>query len=81
MISLATIVDWEALLDAALASLVAGVVVTAAASTMIYGFARTAEMRRDGRGGSALVAGALALIGGLTFAAAIAAGLFVMIHG
>ena len=81
MIALATVIDWEALLDTAVASLVAGVAVTIAASTMIYGASTSAEARRDGRSGAALAAGALGLLGGLAFAAAIAAGLFVMING
>lgn len=79
--SVATVVDWGALLDTAIASIVAGVAVTIAASTVIYGVATSAEMRRDGRGGIAIAAAALAAVGALVFAAAIAAGLFVMIHG
>ena len=81
MIALATVVDWEALLDTAVASIVGGIVVTVAASTMIYGVATTAEMRRDGRDGAALAAAGIAVIGAIIFAGAIAAGLFVMIHG
>jgi hypothetical protein len=78
---LATIIDWEALLDTAIASVIAGVVVTVAASTMIYGAATSAEMRRHGRGGLAIAAAGLGVIGALAFAGAIALGLIVMIHG
>jgi hypothetical protein len=78
---LATIIDWEALLDTAIASVIAGVAVTLAASTMIYGVATSAEMRRNGRGGLAIAAAALGLIGLLVFAGAIAIGLIVMIKG
>jgi hypothetical protein len=79
--TLATIVDWAALGDAALASLVAGIFVTAAASTTIYGVATSAEARRNGNGAGAIAAAILAVVGGLAFAAAIGAGLYVMIHG
>lgn len=81
MAPLATIVDWEALLDTAIASIVAGVVVTVAASTMIYGAAMSAEMRRNGRGGLAFAAGALGVAGLLAFAGTVVLGLVVMIHG
>jgi hypothetical protein len=77
----ATVIDWEALLDTAVASLIAGVVVTVAASTMIYGAATSAEMRRNGRGGLAIAAAGLGLIGALAFAGTIALGLIVMING
>ena len=50
---LATVVDWEALLDVVVASLVAGVGVTITFSLAIYGATRFAEVRRDGpRGGA-----------------------------
>ncbi len=81
MIQLATIIDWEALLDTAVASVVAGVVVTIAASTMIYGAATSAEMRRNGRGGLAVAAAGLGIVGFLAFAGAVALGLVVMING
>jgi hypothetical protein len=77
----ATVVDWGALLDAAVASLIAGVVVTLAASTMIYGVATSAEMRRNGRGGLAIAAAGVGLVGLLVFAGAIVLGLIVMING
>lgn len=81
MIALATIVDWGALLDAAVASLVAGIVVTLAASTTIYGAANFADARREQRHAAAALGALLATLGALAFAAAVAAGLFVMISG
>lgn len=81
MIAVATIVDWAALLDAAVASLVAGLVVTLAASTAIYGAANFADARRERRYGAAALGVALAALGTLGFAAAVAAGLYVMIGG
>lgn len=78
---LATIVDWGALAQTALAALVGGLVVTVAASTAIYGFASFAEARRGQRAGAAALGAGLAAIGILAFAAAIAIGLIVMISG
>lgn len=77
----ATVVDWEALLDAAVASLVAGIVVTLAASLAILGASTFADAQREERYGVAVVGAAVAVIGLLAFAAAIAAGLYTMING
>jgi hypothetical protein len=76
-----TVVDTEALLDSVLASLVAGIFVTVAASVAIFGFATAAEMQRNGRDLAALGAGILAGVATLAFAGAIALGIAVMIHG
>lgn len=81
MPALATIVEWTALWQTAVASLVAGLGVTLAASVAIYGFANFAEARRDERGGAATVAALVAIIASLAFAGAIAVGLVVMING
>ncbi len=81
MIAIATIVDWEALLDTAVASLVGGIVVTLAASTAIYGAATFADARREEHLAAAARGAALAVLGTLALAAAIAAGLYVMISG
>lgn len=81
MIALATIVDWEALLDAALASLVGALAVVLAASTAIFGAATFTDAQRDERYGIAAVGALLTLVGLLVFGAAIAAGLYVMING
>jgi len=77
----ATIVDVEALLDTAVASVAAAVVVTLSASVAIYGFATAAEMRRIDRDLAAAGAGALAAVSSLVFAATIALGIYVMING
>lgn len=75
----AKVVDGGALLDATVASLIAGVTVTLAASTAIYGLATFAERRREGRGAAAIGAAAIGALGALVFAGAIAVGLIVMI--
>ncbi len=77
----ATLVDGKALLDAALASLAAGIFVTLTASLAIYGFASAADLQRDGRDHAAIAAVALAVVATLAFAAAIGLGLYVMIDG
>lgn len=81
MIALGTVVDWEALLDTALASLAAGVVVTLAVSAAIFGTATFADARREERYTLATLAALAAIVGAIAFAAAIAAGLYVMIDG
>ena len=75
----AKVVDGEALLDATVASLIAGVTVTLAASTAIYGLATFADRRREGRSVAAVGAAAIGIFGVLVFAGAIAVGLIVMI--
>ena len=77
----ATVIDGKALLDTAVASLVAGVFVTFSASLAIYGFATAAEMRRVDRDLAAIAAAALGVLAMLAFGAAIALGLAVMING
>ena len=77
----ATVVDWEALADTALASLVGGIVVALSASTAIWGAATFADAQREERYGAAGLAAAVAVIGGVVFAGAIVAGLLVMING
>lgn len=81
MIEIATIVDGSALLQTVIASVVAGVGITAVASTAIFGFATLADARRDGRPVAAAASGLLAFVATLVFAAAIVAGLIVMIRG
>jgi predicted permease len=75
----AKVVDGEALLDATIASLIAGVTVTLAASTAIYGLTTFGVRRREGRGIAAVGAAAIGVFGVLVFAGAIAVGLIVMI--
>ena len=77
----ASVVDGQALLDTAIASLVAAIVVTLAACTAIYGIGMAAEMRREDRGGAAFAAGALGIAAALAFTAMIVAGIIVMVKG
>ena len=77
----ATVIDGEALLDTAVASMVAGLFVVLAASLAIYGFATAAEMRRVDRDLAAIAAGALGVVSMLAFVGAIGLGLAVMING
>ncbi len=75
------LVDTKALLDTGIASVIAGLGVTLAASTAIYGYATASEMRRDDRVLAAVGAFALATVAVLVFGAAIAAGITVMLRG
>jgi hypothetical protein len=70
---LATIVETEDLLMTVIASVVAGVGVTAVFSVAIWGGARFADLSRDGR---PLAAGAAAAVGILALVATMAAVVF-----
>ena len=74
----ATIVDWAALLDVVLYSLVAGIGVTIAFSLAILGGTRFGDMRRDERGVEAFGYAALAVVALGVSAAAIVLGIVVM---
>ena len=76
---IATLVDTKALWETVVFSLVAGVGVTFAFSIAIFGVARFAEHGREGRGGTAIAFGALALVAAAGFLAAIVFGIIVMI--
>ncbi len=75
---IATVVDWAALRDVVLYSLVAGIGVTLAFSLAILGSTRFAELRRDERTAEAFAFGALAIAGLAVSAAAIVVGIVVM---
>ena len=81
LISLATVIDGKALWETAAASLVAGVGITVAASTAIYGFATFSDARRDGNVLGAVAAGTLAVVASLAFTAGIVFGMIVMVSG
>jgi len=81
LVSFATVIDGKALWETAVAAVIAGVGVTAVASTAIYGFATFVEARNDERALAAAAAAVLALVATLAFAGAIAVGLIVMIKG
>jgi hypothetical protein len=74
---IATIVDWEALLQVILASLIAGIGSTVAFSLAILGAIRFAELRRDERP-AAWGYGALAVAGLAATLAAVLFGIYVM---
>ncbi len=79
MISLATVVEWDALLKTVVASFLAGVGITLAFSLSIYGATRTAELRRDDRPLEAGLAFALLVAGLAVSVAGIAFGLVTLV--
>jgi hypothetical protein len=74
----ATIVETKDLVETVVASLIAGVGVTAAFSIVIFGIARSADAARDERPLLATAAGGLAAVAGLVVVAAIVFGIVVM---
>jgi len=74
----ATVVETKDLVETVVASLIAGIGVTAAFSLVIFGVARSADMVRDERPLLATAAGALAVLAGLFVIAAIVFGIVVM---
>jgi hypothetical protein len=76
----ATVVDWEALFDVVLASLVGAVGVTIMFSLAIYGATRLADMRREEHRTTETIGFAvLAVVGLAATAGAIVLGLAVML--
>jgi hypothetical protein len=73
-----TVVETKELLQTVIASLVAGIGVTAAFSIVIFGIARSADMVRNERPALAAAAGGLAALAGLVVIAAIVFGIVVM---
>ena len=78
MILSAAVVDWDALLDVVIYSLVAGVGVTVAFSLAILGLTRFADMRRDGRDVEAWGFAALATAGLAVTGTAVVYGIILM---
>ena len=81
MVLLGSIVDGEALLKTAAASLVAGVGIAIAFSLAIYGATRFMEARRAGASLAAGAAALLAVIALLVCVGTITAGILVMTSG
>lgn len=81
MTLLATIVDTADLGYTVLASLVAGVGITASFSLMIFGASRVIDMRREERPASAVFFAAVSIFGLLVTAGGIAGGMIVMLAG
>jgi hypothetical protein len=76
--SLATVVDWDAMLKTVVAAFIAGVGLTLVFSVAIFGAARFAELNRDGRRAGATLFGALTIVALTAVAAAVAIGIIVM---
>ena len=77
---LATVSEKKALLDTVIASLVAGIGVTAVFAILVFGVTRSAEMARDERPAAATAAGTLAVVSFLIVAGAIVLGIVVMVQ-
>jgi hypothetical protein len=75
---LATVIETKELFDTVVASLVAGIGVTAVFAILIFGVARSADMARDERPVAAAAAGGLAVIAFAVVSAAIVLGIVVM---
>ena len=75
---LGTIVDVKELWETVAAATVAGIVITASFSLLIFGAARYADLRRDERRGAATAAAALAIAALVFTIAAIALGIVAM---
>jgi len=76
--SLASIVDWDALLTVVWASVAAGIGVTAAYGLVILGATRAVDLRRAGRTGEAVLFGVVGAAGIVTVFAAIVFGIVVL---
>ena len=78
LLQVATIIDWEALGETALAALVAGTAFTLAWSVGIAGTSRAAELNREDRRGRAAIAGAVGGLGFVISIGLVVVGLIVM---
>jgi hypothetical protein len=78
LVHLATLVQGKELLQAVVASVVAGIGVTFVFSVAIWGFGEYSEQSRDGRHLSAALAAIVASIALTTVAAALVIGIVVM---
>ncbi len=78
---LGTVIEVAELAETALAALVASVGVTFTFSAGIWGLARYDDLRREGRDGAAVLAGAVGALGLLGSAGAVVFGLIVMVNG
>jgi hypothetical protein len=75
---IATVVDWDALLQVIWVSLVAGVGVTAAWGFALLGSTRALELGRAGRVGEAAIYGVVGLAGLVAVVAAIVFGIVIL---
>jgi predicted RecB family nuclease len=74
----ASVVETKELLETVVASLIAGIGVTAAFSLVVFGVTRSADMARNERPLLATAAGGLAALAGAVVIAAIVFGIVVM---
>ena len=72
-------IEWDKLVQVIWVSMIAGVLVTAVFSTVIYAGARSSEARRNGQGAAAAAFGALATIAMLVFLAGLVFGVSVIL--
>lgn len=77
---LADVLETKELLDTVIASLVAGIGVTAVFAILVFGVTRSSDMVRDERLFAAVATGGLAVIAFAVVAAAIVLGIVVMIQ-
>jgi hypothetical protein len=75
---IATVVDWDALLQVVWVSLVAGVGVTAAWAFALLGATRALENGREGRAGEAAIYGVVGVVGVATVIGAIVFGIVIL---
>jgi hypothetical protein len=75
---LATVVDWTAVWQTVVASIVTGVGVTTFYGVAIYGTSRFADLNRSGRSVAATAAAALAVAAALACVVSIVLGIIVM---
>jgi hypothetical protein len=76
--TVATIVDWNAVLKTVVSSFIAGVGITLVFSVAIFGAARFADLSRDGRPASAAAFAVVGVVALAAVAAAVAIGIVVM---
>jgi hypothetical protein len=75
---IATVVDWDALLQVIWVSLVAGVGVTGAWAFALLGSTRALEMGREGRVAEAAIYAVIAVAGVVTVVGAIVSGILIL---
>jgi hypothetical protein len=75
---IATVVDWDALLQVIWVSLVAGVGVTAAWGFALLGSTRALEVGREGRAAEAVIYAVVGVAGVVTVVAAIVFGIVIL---
>jgi hypothetical protein len=74
----ATIIDWGAIGKVVLASLIAGVGVPALFALGVHGVTRSADRRRERRGGVAVVYASVAALAGVVVTGAVVYGIVLM---